>query len=74
MKARGRDFLQEIKMTKVLFTHKKKFKPGSIHYFFIQNKNYFYNFYLETPENKDTSQDISNELSKIVLDCSWEDQ
>lgn len=61
-------------MTKVLFTHNKKFKPDSIKYFFIQNKNYFYNFYLEKPENKDTSPGTRNELSKIVLDCSWEDQ
>lgn len=54
-------------MTKALFTHKMKFKPGFIRYFFIHNKNYFCNFYLETFENKNTSQNISNGINRIVL-------
>lgn len=44
-----------------------KFKPGFILYFLIHDKNYFCNFYLETSENKDTSQDTRNELNRIVL-------
>jgi len=60
-------FPAEIEMTKALFTHKTKFKPGFILYFFIHNKSYFCDFFLEASENKDTSQDISNELNRIVL-------
>lgn len=54
-------------MTEAPFTYKIKFKPGFILYFFTQNKIWFCNFYLGTSQKKDTSQDIINDLNRIVL-------
>lgn len=54
-------------MTEAPFTYKIKRKPGFILYFFKQNNIWFCNFYLETSEKKDTSQDISSELNRIGL-------